>query len=119
VVLVCFYCETRPVAGTPHIGWFASGTLAVTALAAGWSLWHANKKKLGHGARLLGGLFFLNGLHGLDRFMWFMSPLYLERIAFDHLLAVALGIAMVVLVLEEARARTEELNDKLKRLSLL
>src|SRR4029434_5534750 len=43
----------------------------------------------------------------------------LERIAFEHLLAVALGIAMVVLVLEEARARTAELNDKLKRLSLL
>jgi two-component system NtrC family sensor kinase len=119
VTLLSFYFETRLVAGSPHIGWFASATLAVTSLAAGWSLWHAKKKKLGHGAHLLGGLFFLNGLHGLDRSMWFLSPLYLERIAFDHLLAVALGIAMVVLVLEEARARTEELNDKLKRLSLL
>src|SRR5215470_18375435 len=65
------------------------------------------------------GLFFLNGLHGLDRSVWFMSPFFLQRVAFDHLLAVGLGIAMVVLVLEEARARTAELNDKLKRLSLL
>src|SRR4029077_10818536 len=30
-----------------------------------------------------------------------------------------LGIAMVVLVLERGRARTDELNDKLRRLSLL
>ena len=119
VVLLAFYLETRSVTETPHIGWFASGTLSATALTAGWSLWNAKEKKLGHGARLLGGLFFLNGLHGLDRSMWFMSPFLLQRIAFDHLLAVALGIAMVVLVLEEARARTEELHDKLKRLSLL
>jgi hypothetical protein len=59
------------------------------------------------------------GLHGIDRPLWLQSPLFLLRIAFDHLLAVALGIAMVVLVLERARARTDELNDKLRRLSLL
>jgi PAS domain S-box-containing protein len=119
VFLLAFYFETRPSLGPPHVGWFASAILAATAFAAGWSLWHAKEKKLGHGARLLGGLFFLNGLHGLDRSMWFMSPFFLQRVAFDYLLAVALGIAMVVLVLEEARARTAELNDKLKRLSLL
>ena len=119
VVLLASYFETRPSFETFHVGWFASITLSSTALAAGWSLWHAKEKKLGHGAKLLGGLFFLNGLHGLDRSVWFMSPFFLQRVAFDHLLAVGLGIAMVVLVLEEARARTAELNDKLKRLSLL
>jgi len=41
------------------------------------------------------------------------------RVAFDHLLAVALGISMVVVVLEGARTRTEELNDKMRRLTLL
>jgi PAS domain S-box-containing protein len=119
VALLGFYFESRPVDGTTQIGWFGSGALAVTSLAAGWCLWKAKQKKLGHGARLLGGLFFLDGIHGLDRFTWHQSPLFLQRVAFDHLLAVALGIAMVVLVLEEARARTEELNNKLNRLSLL
>ena len=38
---------------------------------------------------------------------------------FDHLLLVAIGVAMVVLVLESARARSEELNDKMRRLTLL
>jgi PAS domain S-box-containing protein len=119
VVLLAFYFETRPLVGTPHVGWFSSGTVAVAALASGWCLWNVGKKTSGHGARLLGGLFFLDGLHSLDRSMWFLSPFFLQRIAFDYLLAVALGIAMVVVVLEEARARTGELNDKLKRLSLL
>jgi PAS domain S-box-containing protein len=118
-ILLVLYFETRPALGPPHVSWFASATLSATAFAAGWSLWHAKERKLGHGAKLLGGLFFLNGLHGLDRSIWFTSPLFLQRVAFDHLLAVGLGIAMVVLVLEEARARTAELNDKLKRLSLL
>ena len=119
LVLLSFYFETRAAAGVRHIGWFASEVLSIAALAAGWCLWHAKDKKLGHGARLLGGLFFLNGLHGLDRSMWVQSPFFLQRVAFDHLLSVGIGIAMVVLVLEEVRARTGELNDKLKRLSLL
>jgi two-component system NtrC family sensor kinase len=54
----------------------------------------------------------------LDRPLW-EPPFYLLRIAFDHLLLVVAGIGMVVLVLEEARARTEELNDKLRRLTLI
>src|SRR6202030_3254334 len=50
---------------------------------------------------------------------WPENPLFHLRVAFDHLLAVALGIAMVVVVLEGARSRTEELNDKMHRLTLL
>lgn len=113
------YFEKRSTFSSPHIGWASSGVLALTSLAAGWALWHSQQKARGHGARLLGGLFLLSGLHGLDRWLWVQSPFYLLRVAFDHLLAVALGIAMVVLVLEGARARTEELHDKLNRLSLL
>jgi len=40
-------------------------------------------------------------------------------LSFDHLLNVSLGIAMAVFVLESARARSDELNDKMRRLSLL
>jgi PAS domain S-box-containing protein len=119
VVLAVFYFETRPATGPTHLSWFATGILSAIALFSGWSLWRPKYKTRGHGARLLGGLFLLSGLHGLDRSVWMESPFYLQRLAFDHLLAVALGIAMVVLVLEGARARTEELNDKLSRLSLL
>jgi two-component system NtrC family sensor kinase len=73
----------------------------------------------GHGAQLLAGIFLLCGLHGLDRTLWSQHPLFPLRVAFDHLLVVALGIAMVVTVLEGARTRSEELNDKLRRLTLL
>jgi PAS domain S-box-containing protein len=119
LIVAIVYLESRPVAGVPHITWFTSTIIACTSLAAGWILWTSSRNAKGHGARLLAGLFMLAGLHGLDRPLWLQSPLFLLRIAFDHLLAVALGIAMVVLVLERARARTDELNDKLRRLSLL
>ncbi|HXO93207.1 MAG TPA: PAS domain S-box protein, partial [Candidatus Acidoferrum sp.] len=119
LIVAVFYFESRPVAGVPQITWFTSTIIACTSLAAGWILWTSSRNARGHGARLLAGLFMLAGLHGLDRPLWLQSPLFLLRVAFDHLLAVALGIAMVVLVLERARARTDELNDKLRRLSLL
>ena len=119
LLLGSFYFETRTVPGPFHVAWFSSGVLAISALAAGWCMWQHKAKAPEHGARLLGGLFFLSGLHGLDRGLWTESPFYLLRVAFDHLLLVGLGIATVVVVLEGARARTEELNDKLNRLSLL
>src|SRR5260370_41494666 len=72
-----------------------------------------------HGAKVLAGIFLLRGLHGLDRPLWLNSPLFLFRAAFDHFLGVSLGIAMVVVVLEGARSRSEELNDKMRRLTLL
>src|ERR1700740_3124572 len=55
----------------------------------------------------------------MDRFQWVSHPFFLLRLAFDHLLNVSIGIAMAVLVLESARARSDELNDKMRRLSLL
>src|SRR5258707_1375832 len=119
LIFAVFYFESQPVTGSPHITWFTSTILACTSLAAGWILWTSSRNAKGHGARLLAGLFMLAGLHGLDRPLWLQSPLFLLRVAFDHLLAVSLGIAMVVLVLERARSRTDELNDKLRRLSLL
>jgi len=118
-VLASYYFETRPLSGHAHIGWFTSTVIAVASLAAGWLLWRFSRNARGHGARLLAGLFLLSGLNGLDRPIWAQSPFYVLRLAFDHLLAVAIGIAMVVVVLEGARSRTDELNDKLRRLSLL
>lgn len=117
VVAAVYFFESRP--GILHLTWLTSVLLAATNLAGGWILWKSAKGSRGHGARLLAGLLFLSGLHGIDRPLWLQSPLFLLRVAFDHLLAVSLGIAMVVVVLEAARSRTDELNDKLRRLSLL
>ena len=119
LVVLVYFLESRQPAEVAHITWFTTILLASTSLSAGWFLWSSSRGTKGHGARLLAGLFFLVGLHGIDRPLWSQSPLFLLRVAFDHLLAVSLGIAMVVLVLERARARTDELNDKLRRLSLL
>jgi PAS domain S-box-containing protein len=119
LVVLVYFLESRQTAEVAHITWFTTILLASTSLSAGWFLWSSSRGTKGHGARLLAGLFFLIGLHGIDRPLWSQSPLFLLRIAFDHLLAVSLGIAMVVLVLERARSRTDELNDKLRRLSLL
>jgi two-component system NtrC family sensor kinase len=118
VFLVAVFVETRR-ASLGHFDWFSAGAIAISSLAAGWLLWHSREKARGHGARLLGGLLLVNGVHSLDRALWFQSPLFVQRVAFDHLLAVSLGIAMAVVVLEGARARTEDLNNKLNRLSLL
>ena len=92
---------------------------SVVCLAAGWLMWKSEKARRSHGAQLLAGIFLLKGLHGLDYPLWVDSPLLLLRVAFDHFLGVALGIAMVVVVLEGARTRSEELNDKMRRLTLL
>ena len=101
------------------IHWETAVLASVTCLAAGWMLWRLPISRRGHGAQLLAGIFLLTGLHGLDRPFWESSPVFLLRVAFDHFLGVGLGIAMVVLVLEGARSRTEELNDKMRRLTLL
>jgi two-component system NtrC family sensor kinase len=118
-LLTVFYVESRPAVGTPHISWLTSSVVAIANLVAGWLLWRSSQKTDGHGARLMAGIFFLSGLNGIDRPLWLQSPLFLLRLSFDHLLFVSLGIAMVVVVLEGARARTDELNDKLRQLSLL
>jgi PAS domain S-box-containing protein len=108
---------------SPHaygsMQWVTSSLLCLVSLLSGWMLWRSVRKTHGHGARLLAGVFLLIGLHGMDCPLWPLSPLFLLRVAFGDLLAVTLGVAMIVLVLEGARSRTEELNDKLRRLTLL
>jgi PAS domain S-box-containing protein len=116
-VVILFYLERSTPATFGSVRWESSILLCLLSLVAGGMLWRAAGKA--YGARLLAGLFFLNALHGLDRPLWPASPYFLMRVAFDDLLGVALGIAMIVLVLEGARARNEELNSKLRRLTLL
>ena len=116
-----YYVERHGQQEISSMHWQTAILESVIYLAAGCLVWRSAIARGGqsHGAQLLGGIFLLSGLHGLDRPLWVQSPVFLLRIAFDHILGVALGIAMVVVVLEGARSRTEELNDKMRRLTLL
>jgi len=113
------YLERTASQSLGSIRWETAEFDSVLCLWAGWLLWRAAGSHRGHGARLLAGTFLLIGLHGMDRHLWPQYPQYLLRVAFDHLLCVTLGIALMVLVLEGAHSRTEQLNDKLRRLTLL
>src|SRR6267378_1679530 len=114
-----YYIERRGPQQVASLHWQTAIFETVLCLLAGWMMWRSELARHSHGAQLLAGIFLLSGVHGLDRPLWLESPLFLLRVAFDHLLGVALGIAMVVVVLEGARTRSEELNDKMRRLTLL
>jgi PAS domain S-box-containing protein len=90
-----------------------------TSIAAGWMLWMARKQRRGHGIPLMASALILSGLHHLDRPFWAAQQIYSLRMAFGSLLQVALGIGMVVLILEASHSRVEDLNDKLRRLTLI
>jgi len=120
VLAAVFYVERT--GSTPYFGamhWETSTLEALVCLWAGWLVWRWRSRHKGYGANLLAGALFVSGLHALDRFQWASHPFFLLRLAFDHLLNVSFGISMAVLVLESTRARSDELNDKMRRLSLL
>jgi len=120
VALAGVYYFQRGIAPTyGNVQWGTTLLMSAVCFWAGMVLWRSQKKQNGHGVKLLGGIFLLSGLHGMDRHLWPQQPHLLLRVAFDHLLGVTLGIAMVVVVLEGARSRTVELNEKLRRLTLL
>src|SRR6266851_3515050 len=119
ILAAIYYIERRGPQQVASLHWQTAIFETVLCLLAGWMMWRSELARSSHGAQLLAGIFLLSGVHGLDRPLWLESPLFLLRVAFDHLLGVALGISMVVVVLEGARTRSEELNDKMRRLTLL
>jgi len=90
-----------------------------TTIAAGLALWRAHTQLKGHGISLMASALLLAGLHHLDRPFWSAQQFYSLRMAFGSLLQVALGIGMVMVILEASHSRVEELNDKLRRLTLI
>ena len=118
-LLGVYYFEKANTVRFGALQWESAALESTVCLLAGWMVWRMRASHLGYGPQLLAGAFLLSGLHGLDRVFWPQHPLFVLRVAFDHLLGVAMGIAMVVFVLEGARSRAEELNDKMKRLALL
>jgi len=119
ILAAIYYIERTSAMQYGLVHWETAELESIILLWTGWILWRGGASHKGHGARLLAGAFLASGLHGMDRPEWPHHPIFLLRVAFDHLLAVAIGVAMVVLVLERARARSEELNDKMRRLTLL
>jgi PAS domain S-box-containing protein len=115
---VCWF-ERVPSGEFGGVRWETSVLQSLVCLWIGWLLWRAAATHRGHGVRLMAGGFFVSALNGMDRWQWPNHPLFFLRVAFDHLIFVAIGVAMVVLVLERARARSEELNDKMRRLTML
>ena len=89
------------------------------AISGGLILWRARKTRQGHGISLMAGALLLAGLHHMDRPFWSAQQFAMLRMAFGSMLQVALGIGMVVLILEASRARMEDLNEKLRRLTLI
>ncbi|MGB9512183.1 MAG: ATP-binding protein [Candidatus Acidiferrum sp.] len=88
-------------------------------LAAGFILLRASRLRTGHGGKLLAGAFVLLGLNNLDRALWTQPDLHLLRFAFDHFLNAGLGIGMIVMLLESARARSEEISEKMRQFTML
>lgn len=119
LLAVVYYLERSGPQQFTSMHWATTILESVVCLAAGFLLLRFQVARRGHGVQLLAGAFLLIGLHGLDRPRWSQHPYLLLRVSFDHILGVALGIAMVVVVLESERTRSEELNDKMRRLSLL
>jgi two-component system NtrC family sensor kinase len=119
VVAGIWWLEAGAKTENGSVHWATSTLESIICLWAGWLLWRAAASHKGYGGKLLAGGFFVYGLNGMDRPLWPQHPVFLLRVAFDHFLLVAVGVAMVVLVLERARARSEELNDKMRRLTLL
>jgi PAS domain S-box-containing protein len=94
-------------------------TESVLYLSAGWLLWRYAKRSGGYGSGILSASLLLYGLHKMDQGSWLSNPVFLLRVAFDALLALAAGVSMAVLVLEANRSRTEDLHAKLSRLTLM
>jgi PAS domain S-box-containing protein len=108
------------VAKLPHAErWMESAFQSLLYLFAGWLFWRSKAQHRGVGWKLLAGALLLRGLHGLDRPYWGSNDAALFRVSFEGLFGIMMGIAMAVLVLEAGRVRTEDLNEKLRRLALI
>ena len=120
VIVASGFVALGTVAKLPHSShWAESLFECCLYLGAGWILWRSQAQHRGVGWKLLAGALLLRGLHGLDRPDWAAHSAGIFRVSFDGLFGIMMGISMAVLVLEAGRARTEDLNEKLRRLALI
>jgi PAS domain S-box-containing protein len=117
VVSTCYY-ESKNNAWSDW-RWGTSILQSAICLSAGWLLWRTTRNSHGHGVKLLAGAFTLLAFNNLDRPQWHLEEMHLFRFAFDHFLNASLGIGMIVLLLEAARTRTEEISEKMRQFTML
>jgi PAS domain S-box-containing protein len=118
LALIACYYESR-TSEWIETRWETAILQSVICLASGWLLWRANRDNSSHGAKLLAGAFTLLGLNNMDRPYWTHEEVHLFRFVFDHFLNASLGIGMIVLLLENARTRTEEISEKMRQFTML
>ena len=118
MVLMSSYYQSH-VSRWGETRWETAILESAICLCAGWILWRASNSRPGHGGKLLAGAFILLGLNHLDRPQWAPGEVHLIRFAFDHFLNAGLGIGMIVLLLESARARSEEISEKMRQFTML
>lgn len=80
-------------------------------------IWLTRTERPGHGATLLSLSLLVAGFFHMGRPIWSVEELSWVRAAFADLLQLPLGLGMSVMVLETARRRVTDLNDKLRRLT--
>jgi PAS domain S-box-containing protein len=114
---VCYYQQKVP--RWDETGWETAVLSSAICLCAGWILWRASGFGSGNGGKLLAGAFLLLGLNNLDRRIWTQGEVHLLRFAFDHFLNAGLGIGMIVMLLESARTRSEEISEKMRQFTML
>lgn len=100
-------------------GFLASALSSAIYFSSGFLFRHHFRDRAGLGGRILSYALIFHGLHVLDRPTWGWMAYPLLPLTIDSLIELMLGIGMVVLVLEESRARTEELNRKLRVLNTI
>src|SRR6266700_4238033 len=111
--------EHQPEASSFDVRWVTVLFRCSLLIVSGWLLWRFSQTKAGYGARLLAATMLLAGLHGADAVYWREQPFFLMRVAFQDFFNVSIGIAMAVLVIEATQMRMEDLNEKLRRLTLI
>ncbi len=116
--LVTAYSESR-ASDWMETRWETAILQSVICLGAGILLLRSARHDSGHGAKLLAGSFTLLALNNLDRPGWTHGEIHLMRFAFDHFLNASLGIGMIVLLLENARTRSEEISEKMRQFTML
>jgi PAS domain S-box-containing protein len=99
--------------------WFGSFLEAFLYIAAGWTLWRSQERHTGFGWKLLAATLLLRGLHTPDRPDWIMQSFGIYRFVFQGVLSILIGVDMMVLILEATRTRTDNLNEKLRRLAMI
>jgi PAS domain S-box-containing protein len=111
--------ERQFVAPFAAARWFSVFLQCSLLIVSGSLLWRFARSRAGYGPRLLAATLLLAGLHGVDAMFWSEQSFFLLRVAFQDFFNVSLGIAMAVLVIEARHLRMEDLNEKLRRLTLI